>query len=188
MNFKSFSKSAAVAALALGWSFGAVQAAPVTIATTMTTSSAITATKVADIVFGTWLVIVRSTDSPVITMNNAGTVAKTGITTSTVQNISNTAAAGSLTVNLPSGSTNTLLQMSRTAPTAFASPSMTVSSVSYSTLTQGNNNNFTTPAAVPVTVVTGGTAETVTLASAITFTATPTDGSYTSSFDVSFAY
>lgn len=188
MNYKNFAKSAAVAALALGWSFGAVQAAPVTIATTITTSSAITATKVNDIRFGTWLVIVRSTETPTLTMDNAGAVAKTGNTLSTLQNIVAAPGPGGLTVNVPVGSTNTILQMTRTAASAFTDPGMNVSAVSYSTAIEGNNKPFLAATAYPVTVVTGGTAEPVTLASAVNFTATPADGTYSSSFDVSFAY
>lgn len=167
------------------------QAQTQTVNVNITTASGITTTVPDPIDYGTWLVIVRGGDTPTITVATDGTATTGGITTSTLQNLSGTSDEGGMTVDLPDGTTNTILQMSRTAPDGFTPATLngTITAVTYGTTAQGENTAFpVSPATVPVTVASGATPEAVRFGSTITFTATPTSATYTDTFDVSFAY
>lgn len=192
MNFRTMKIVAAFAVAFFGVAALSSNAqAQDTITANIEFDSAITTSNAADLEFGTWLAIVRGGDTVTLTMDNTGAITPAGITTSTFQNIAGTPAAGGIDVDLPAGTTNVVLQMSRTAATAFATNAgvMTLSAVTYSTAAQGNNQAFAaTPTTVPVTVAAGGTPEHVTFGGTISLTGTPTDGPDSASFDVSFAY
>lgn len=189
-TFKTLALATAAVAVVAFVPQGANAQTPVQ--TSIATNSAITVVDGVDIDFGTWLIIVRGGETPTLTIDNAGAITTGGITTSTLQNLTpGTSVAGTVTVDTPTGTTNTVLQMSRTAATAFTDPGLAITAVTYSTATEGNNQAFAVaPATVPVTVVAGGTPETVTFGATITASVTPLDANspHTSSFDVSFAY
>jgi len=180
--------TAAVAGLAL-LPQGAQAQTPVQ--TSIATNSAITVVDGDDIDFGTWLIIVRSGETPTLTIDSTATVTVAGDTTSTVQDLGvGTQQAGTLTVDVPAGSNNVVLQMERTAATAFTDGGLTLTNAFYSTATEGADVAFPEATGVDVTVVAGGTPETVTFGVEITANATPDDANspHTSSFDVTFAY
>lgn len=198
MNFRTMKMVAAFAVAFFGVAAlsSNAQAQTRTVDVNISTDSAITTSIPNPIDYGTFLVIVRAPDSPTLTIGtDAATVAIGGTTTSTVQNLTSSSTFGDMTVDLPVGTSNVILQMSRTAPDGFvgADPLSvfggTITAVTYGTLTQGDNQAFlVSPATEPVTVVAGGNPEPVRFGSTITFTATPDDDTYTDSFDVSFAY
>jgi hypothetical protein len=192
MKLTSFKTLALATAAVAVVAFLPQNASATPVQATIATNSAITVADGVDINFGTWLIIVRSAETPTITLDNAGAIVTGGITNSTLQNLTpGTGVAGTVTVDLPAGTANTVLQMSRTAPVAFTDTGLSISAVTYTTATETGNNAFlVTPATEPVTVVAGGTPETVTFGATITATATPLDANspHVSSFDVSFAY
>ncbi len=192
MNLNTLKRTAATAAIIASTILMPVagQAANPTVTTSITTASGITVADGVDVAFGSWLVIVRNAESIVLTMDQTGAIVASGATQSTVVNLTpGTGVAGTVTVDVPVGANNAVLQMSRTAATAFGVAGLAFTSVAYSTAVEGNMQAFVvTPATEPVTVVTGGTPQTVTFSPVLTFSATVPDGTYTSSFDVSFAW
>lgn len=192
MNLNTLKRTAATAAIIASTILMPVagQAANPTVSTSITTASGITVADGVDTAFGSWLVIVRNGESITLTMDELGAIVAGGATQSTVINLTpGTGVAGTVTVDVPAGANNVVLQMSRTAATAFGTAGLAFTSVAYSTAAEGNLNAFAaTPATVPVTVVAGGTPQTVTFSPVLTFTASVAPGTYTSSFDVSFAY
>lgn len=192
MNFRTMKMVAAFAVAFFGVAALSSNAqAQDTITANIEFDSAITTTNPTDLDFGTWLAIVRGGETVTLTMDNTAAITPGGITTSTFQPIAGTPAAGGIDVDLPTGTANVILQMSRQAVTAFTTNSavMSLSAVTYSAAVEGTNLAFpVSPATVPVTVVAGGTPQHVTFGGTISLTGTPADGPDSASFDVSFAY
>jgi hypothetical protein len=189
---KSFKTLAVVSAAVISFAaFSAdANAQTRTVTATINTDSAITTAVGVPMNFGTWLVIVRNSETPTVAMapvSGAYTVA--GNTQSTVQNLgAATGQSGTVTVTLPAGSANTLLQMQHAAVVNPTDTNVTLSAITY-TDTVTTAGAFTAAATdVPVTIVAGGTAETISFGGTFRFAATPTNAVHTATFDVSFAY
>ncbi len=191
MNFRTMKIVAALAVALFGVSALSSNAQALdAITANIEFDSAINTSNATDLEFGTYLAIIRSSETVTLTMNNLGAVAIGGVTDSTVQYLAGAQSAGGIQVDLPAGTSNVVLQMDRTAATPFANaPNVVLSAVTYSTAIEGNNQAFLPlPATEPVTVVAGGTPQQVTFGATISITGTPNDGPDSSSFDVSFNY
>lgn len=191
MTFKPFQSLAAFAALALVLAFSSGSAHAQTVQSSITTSSAITATDGVDMAFGTWFLLHGpggAGDDFSLTIDTAGVITDDIVAQASVATelVAGPAAAGTVLVTVPLGADGVVLQMTRGAITDFPSAALTMQNVTYSTASQVEAPfNLV---AVPVTVITGGTDETVSFGADILVTATPADGLNTASFVVSFAY
>lgn len=157
---------------------------------TITTSSGITAADGVDMDFGDWLIGVNNGDQATITIDTDGDLTAVEGTTSQLIELTGatTGVAGTVTVDLPSGADGVELQMSRGTITQFTDTNITLDDITYSTATEAEAPLAeSTP--VVVTVVTGGTPETVSFGGTITAEdASPADATHTASFTVTFNY
>ncbi len=197
MDFKRTKILATVAVAALigiPFSISQSQAAAVnpTVSVSMTTNSAVTVADGVDMNFGTWFLVFRNADPFDLRLTTAGTVSaiNLGGGTGDSQAIETLAAAqaGTVTVSLPTGINGVVVNLQRTAITPFTDPGLTLQNITYGTTTQGANQALAEATNRPVTIVTGGTPETVRFGADIHVTATPADAAHTASFNVSFAY
>lgn len=197
MNFKrtKILATAAVAAL-MGVAFAPSQshaaAVTPTVNATLTTSSAITVADGVDMGFGTWFILFRNADNFSLRLSTAGAISTVGLggvpaTDSRAINTLIAPVAGTVTATLPSGVSGVVINMQRSAITDFADAALTLSNTTYSTATEAEAPLLTTTN-VPVTIVTGGTPETVNFGADIDITGNPADLTHTASFVVSFAY
>jgi len=197
MNFKQTKLMATVAVAALT---GAVfaptssQAAVVTpnVNVSLITNSAITVADGVDMAFGTWFLIFRNADAFELRITPAGvtSIQNIGGGTADSQAVNTIAApvAGTVTVSLPAGINGIVVNMQRTLETDFTDAGLTLTRITYSTVTEPGPTVMTAATNYPVTVVTGGVAETVSFGADIQVTATPADATHTATFQVSFAY
>lgn len=194
MNFKTFKTLAAIGAatLALSTMSGAVNAADnADVTASLTTHSAITAANGTDMDFGRWLVIVRSAETPTIQLpSTSGTYVLGGITDSTLVPLdgANAGVPGTATVTLPVGADNTAIQVTLDSITDFAGGDLDITAASYSTTTENVDTALVIGTGAIVTTLTGGTPETVSFGATVTANATPTDGSYSGSLNITFDY
>lgn len=187
---RSIKTVALFGAVVLGLAFTSGSAkAQETVNANITTSSAITTTDGVDMGFGTWFAAVVSGDAFTIGMlSSTGAVTAAGVTTSFAIELVPVDQAGTVTVEMPTGADNVLLQMTATAITDFADPGLSLSALNYTTATEGNDVVLVPLTPVDVTAVTGGTPETVRFGGTIDVSATPADAAHVASFDVSFAF
>jgi hypothetical protein len=196
MNFKHTKLLATVAVAALTGvvvapsSSNAAVVTP-TVTATLTTNSAITVVDGADMNFGTWFLVFRNADLFSLHLDTA-----TGLTTAVgalggTNSLAIETAAGSVlgtvTVNLPAGLNNVILNMQRSATTDMPDAGLTLNAITYDTAIE-TPTVMTALTNYPVTVQTGGIAETVTFGADVDVTATPADAVHVGSFTVSFAY
>lgn len=193
MNLKSLRKKLVLGGLAVSTTALIAGAAvaqndPQAVTVSLVTTSALTSGTPQDSSFGEWLIIVRSTETILLTMDNAGDVVASGDTNSSVIEIDDTGAqTGLVQITTPTGIDGEDLQMTHGGITDFTDAGLSLTSILY-TDTVTTSGNFTAGTAVPVRVVTGGTQEDVTLAHVISATITPADATHTASYTVSFAY
>lgn len=197
MNFKRTKVLATVAAAALiGGVFAPSQsnaaAVTPTVNANITTASAITVADGVDMAFGTWFILFRNADNFIIRLSTAGVITPVGLgpTPATDSRAINTLVgpvAGTVTASLPSGVSGVVINMQRTAITDFADAALTLNTITYSTATEAEAPLPATTN-VPVTIVTGGTPETVNFGGDVEVTGNPADLTHTASFIVSFAY
>ena len=160
-----------------------------TVNATITQDGAITTVDVADMGFGTWFLAVVGGDVFTLTMNSStGVVTAAGNVGSFATELTAGTGEGQVTAELPLGADGIIIQMTPSAITDFTDPGLTLSSLTYSTATQGVDDPLTPLVAAPVTCVTGGTPEPITFGGVIDVSATPADGLDTASFTVTFAY
>ncbi len=189
MTRNSLKSFAAIGALALVLAFLPGGAQAQTIQSSITTSSAITATDGVDMGFGTWFLIHGGAPANdfTLTMDTAGAVVSTAAPPSVSTELVAGSGQGTVLVTVPAGANGVVLQMTRGAIVDFPSAALTLQNTTYGTVTQGANQPLA-GAAVPVTVVTGGVNEVVSFGAQIAVTGTPADGANTGSFSVTFAY
>jgi hypothetical protein len=195
MTFRTF-KTLAVASLALAGiammpGQANAQAETATVTASIITDAGITAAVGDTMDFGTWLLGVSTGDEAAITMDTAGAITVTS-QTGTAQAIdlggTNTGTPGTVTVDLPTGADGIELQMERGAITQFGDTNIVLSDIVYVTATEAIEAPVDEAVPVVVTVVTGGTPETVTFGGTITASETPADNTHTATFDVTFGY
>ena len=158
-----------------------------TIQADLITNSAITTTNVSNMDFGEWFMVHGGVGTGVITLTDDGTVAVTATTTpagSTLTNLTASASEGVITVEIPSAA---VLTMTRSNTTDFADAGLSLAATTYRTATENGNINADADA-VPVTIVAGGVAETVTFGGQVAMTATPADATHAATFDVTFSF
>lgn len=162
---------------------------PITVNSSITTLAAIDTVDGDDMDFGSWFIVLHGGDTPTITMDTAGDILVAGNTNSQVQNLAGApvGTAGSLTVDVPLGVTNAVLQMTHAGITQPTDTNVTLTGITYSDGTV-TDQDFTAGTAVDVVVQAGGTPQDVTFGGEFTFAATPTDDTHVASFIVSFAY
>lgn len=194
MNLKALKYGAAVGVAMMGISgfLGQAQAQTV-IQANITVDSAITVTPGLNIEFGTWLLVYRNADPFELTMDTAGNIVVNNIAAgagnSVAIQLTPGTGAGNLTVNLPTGANGVTLNMSRGAITNFGGGGLTLQNITYGTTIEGANQVFAqSPTLEPVTVVTGGTPQTVSFGAEIAVASQPVNGPASASFTVSFAY
>ena len=159
------------------------------------TAAGITAVTQTDMNFGSWLIGIRSGETPTITLDEAtGNVAVAGNTNSDIINLTGatTGTRGSILVTLPTGADGLTLQMSRGVITQFVDTSLVLSNIEYLSADNGETGVLASgaPNSVDILVTTGGTGALVRFGGRVTANATPVgDGIvHTASFDVAFAY
>lgn len=187
MYVQSMKSLAVLGAFALMLAFSTNANAQTTVQASITTNAAITVADGVDMDYGTWFLAVNGADDFLLTMTTAGVVTASGNVTSTATNIVPAVGAGTVTVTTPTGTTNTVLQMTRSAIIDFPDAGLTFQNTTYGTAAQGANQALGV-VAVPVTVATGGTPQTVSFGGQINVSATPADATHLASFTVSFAY
>lgn len=154
---------------------------------------AVDVTKLNDMNFGKWL-LTYSAEDIVLTLNpNTSAVTVGALTTSTAQQLAATSRSGRLTVDIPSGINNYTLDMTVAAPTDFTdTAAYEMTSISYATASESTPATVTADGTTthPVTVLTGGTPETVFFGGVLTVDAQPTTNVLDSgsTFTVNFAY
>ena len=193
MNFKSLRYAAAVAAVTAGITGFAGQASAQTpVVTTLTVNSTVTVADVADPDFGTWFLIFRNADAFELTMDTAGNVTANnlagGAGNSVALNLVAAPSEGTVTVDLPAGANGVVLNMQRDNIVDFLDGGLTLQNITYATATEGANQVFAALTNEPVTVVTGGTPETVSFGGEIAVTAQPANAAHTASYNVTFAF
>ena len=159
------------------------------------TAAGITAVTQSDMNFGSWLIGIRSGETPYITLDEGtGALSVTGSTNSDIINLTGatTGTRGSILVTLPTGADGLTLQMSRGVITQFADTSLVLSNIEYLSDDNGETGPLASgaPNSVDIQVTTGGTGALVQFGGRITATATPVGDAvvHTASFDVAFAY
>jgi hypothetical protein len=195
MNFKTF-KTLAIAALALAGvalmpGQANAQSNVATVTADITTDAGIDALAGVNMDFGNWLIGVHAGDTPQVIMTTAGVMTTANVGTSQLIHLdgTNTGTPGTVTVDLPTGADGIVLQMTRDGGTqvAFSDPNIVLEDITYLTATEAEAAlDDATP--VPVTVVTGGTPETVSFGGTVTASDTPADTAHTATFDVTFGY
>lgn len=191
MNVANVKKIVMVCAVALGMtlSSGHANAQVENMTASLETSSAITSNFVSGMDFGEYFINFVAADTPTLRLSNSGPVAVTQVGSvangSQVVQITAPATQGVLNVTTPAPS---VLQMTATNLTDFVDPGLALSVIRYTTATEASAVVTIGGAAVPVTVVAGNTAETVTFGGDIVVTATPADAIHAADFDVNFAY
>lgn len=153
---------------------------------------AVDVTKLNDMNFGKWL-LNYSAESIVLTLNPlTNAVSVNSLTTSSAQQLASTSRGGRLAVDIPAGINNYTLDMTVAAPSAFTdTAAYTLTSISYATATEAVATVTADGVAThPVTVLTGGTPETVYFGGVLTVGAQPTTNVLDNgaSFTVNFAY
>ena len=195
MTFKTF-KTLAVASLALAGiammpGQANAQAETATVTASITTDAGITAAVGDTMDFGSWLLGVSAGDEAAVTMDTAGAMTVSS-QTGTAQAIdlggTNTGTPGTVTVDLPAGADGIELQMERGAITQFVDLYIVLSDITYVTATENIESPVDEAVPVVVTVVSGGTTETVTFGGTVTASLTPADAAHTATFDVTFGY
>lgn len=195
MTFKTF-KTLAVASLALAGiammpGQANAQAETATVTASITTDAGITAAVGDTMDFGSWLLGVSAGDEAAVTMDTAGAMTVSS-QTGTAQAIdlggTNTGTPGTVTVDLPAGADGIELQMERGAITQFVDLNIVLSDITYVTATENIESPVDEAVPVVVTVVSGGTTETVTFGGTVTASLTPADAAHTATFDVTFGY
>lgn len=191
MNFKSLRTAAAVAAITMGIAGFAAQSVAQTVTTNLTVSPGITSADGADINLGTWFLLHRNGDNFSINSTTAGVIAALGVaggaTNSQAINIVTGTAPGTVTVSLPTGVDGVQLNMQRGVITPFADANLTLQNIRYMTATEADAA-LNEAVNVPVTVVTGGTPETVNFGVDVAVSGSPAPGPQTASFTVTFAF
>lgn len=193
MNFTTLRNGTALAVAILGISgfMGQAQAQTV-ITTNLDVDSAITVAPGNDIEFGTWLLVYRNADAFSLVMApDTGNITPTGLGGGAGDSVAISLVAGTgqgnLTVDLPVGANGIAINMTRGAITDMPSTALTLQNITYNTTTEGNQP-FLQATNEPVTVVTGGTPETVSFGAEIAVSAQPLDGPHSGTFTVNFAY
>lgn len=200
MNFKrpQILATVAVAALmSIAFTPSKTEAAAVTptVNVNLTTNSAVTVVDGVDMQFGTWFLVFRNADLFSLRVSPVdGSISTVGLGGGTADSQAiNTipgSQAGTVTVSLPTGINGVVVNMQRTATVNFTDTNISLTNIMYDTAQDaGATGVVMTPVTnYPVTIVAGGTPETVRFGADIAVTGTPADGVHTASFDVSFAY
>lgn len=201
MTFSKTKKIAAVAVAMMGIAFlpSIANAQTATIQASITTDAAIDVVDGDDMDFGTWLLIHRNSDDFELVMDTAGAITTAnlagGAGDSVAQELTSVDQAATVTVDLPTGASNVELALTRTAITNVAgdldgdgSTALTLQDITYSTATETGNNTLAESTPEVVTVVAGGTPETVSFGGTIAVSGQPNDTTHTAAFDVTFAY
>ncbi len=155
----------------------------------ITVVSGIEATVGLPIDFGTWVLAYRAGNNFTLVMDTTGAVVADNVASVAIPVVAG-AGAGNLTVDVPAGLTNTILQMTRGAITNFAGGSgLSLTAVSYRTASQVEAP-FAQTVNHPVTVITGGVDEVVNFGATISITAQPLvqAAPHTASFTATFNY
>ncbi|MCB1538999.1 MAG: hypothetical protein H6865_01580 [Rhodospirillales bacterium] len=195
MKFHSFKQYALTGALIVGLGLApmaVVRAADnVNVSATVTILGALTATKVADMAFGTWYYAAGSTASTLV-KDTAGTVTATPGTSATLTSVAANSTPAQVTVQIGGGSAsenNTTVHMSVGALGAFTDNThIALSSTTYKYGAASEASVTPGGAAVNVVISDGTAAEPVYLGATITLTGTAATGADTASFNVAFAY
>jgi hypothetical protein len=190
MRFNSLKTFAAVAVIAVAAMSGqaSAQVDNQTINVTLATDSAIDVLKTADIDFGSWFVVVRSGETPTLTLTPGGGVSAVaaGVTNSTLTELTAGTGPGQITVEVPAA---TVMTMTRSGTVAFTDTGIDLSAVTYDTATESGNIDADSNTGA-VTILAGSMPENVDLGAELTFTATPDDANspHTASFVLTLAY
>ena len=153
--------------------FGLAMAGPAyaqteTVTASLATSSAITTTFEEGVDFGEYFINIDGTEQPTLSMDSTtGAITVAGATNSQVIQITApTSARGEVTVSVPAD--NTTVQMTPTAVVDFTDPALSLTTVRYLSASESGSWANTSTTAVPITVLTGGTPESVFFAGVIT--------------------
>jgi hypothetical protein len=188
MNVKSMKIMAVQGAFALMLAFSPTANAQTVVQSSITTSAAITVTDGNDMAFGEWFLVVGGAGTGFsLTLATDGTFSDTATAPDVATEITAGAVVGTVTVQTPTGADGIELQMTRDTITDFTDAGLTLENITYMTATEVEAA-FDEATPVPVTVVLGGTPETVSFGADIAVSATPADGTHAASFTVSFAY
>ena len=193
MTFQSIKTMAATAALLIGVvGAGSIATAQTPVQAAITTNAAITVVDIRDMAFGTWLLVFRNADAFSLTMDTTGVITPVGLgggpTNSIALNLVTAPLTARVSANLPAGANGVVINMQRDAIVDMPDLGLTFVSPTYATVTEGANQALPLATPVPVTVVTGGTAEVVDFGGTIDVSATPANATHTASFNVTFAY
>lgn len=190
MQFKSLKAVAlaTTAVMALSFPINSQAADNATMNAVIEAMPALDVIKVRNMDFGRWILTYSAGFD--LVLDTAGNVTTTAVAPDVAIEIdTNASTAGRLDVTLPVGLNAYILDMTVAAPTDFADAAYTLSTPTYGTVTQGQDQAITADGTTthPVTVVTGGVPEVVTFGATITVSATPTpgidsDGSITATF------
>lgn len=198
MQFKHLKGLVLATSAIVGLSFAATSADaanPETMGVSVESIDAITVDKLNDMNFGKWLLDHDGVENIVIVLDpndNTATVTP-ALTTSAAQQIAGTSRSGRLAVTIPAGINNYELGMIVDNPVAFTdAAAYTLTEVTYTTATETTPTPIATDGSqnLPVTVVTGGTAEVVYFGGELTIIAQPATNvlDNAASFDVTFNY
>ncbi len=143
--------------------------------------------------FGTWVLAYRFADAFELTMATTGVITPANIAAAPNNSVAIPVGvapgAGNLTVDVPAGINNVELQMTRGAITNFTGGSgLSLTQVTYETVTETPAAPFAQTVPHPVTVIAGGTPEIVTFGATIAVTAQPPIGPHTATFTATFNY
>ncbi|PZQ48274.1 MAG: hypothetical protein DI551_01945 [Micavibrio aeruginosavorus] len=190
MSIKSLKTMATVAVAALsiaGLSSQANAQTAQTIDVSLATDSAITTAKTSDMDFGEWFLIVRSSETVVLTLDETNdTVTPTGATNSDAIELTPGTGHGGVTVEVPA---TTVMTMTRTASNDFTDPGLSLTAVTYTTAGETGNIDADNDTG-PVTIAAGSTPEQIDFGGEISVTITPDDANspHAADFTVDFAY
>lgn len=196
MRFNTLKTFAAVAVIAVTAMSGQANAQLVDnqdVNVNIATNSAIDVQHEDDIEFGTWFVIVRSGETPTLTIAPGGPASAVvgGATDSDLTELIAGAGPGLLTVEVPAATVMTMTRgaLGQPATTPFPDGSIELTAVTYATATENGNVDADGDDGA-VTVAAGATAEPVNLGAVLTFNATPDDdlSPHTATFNLQFAY
>lgn len=198
MRFNTLKTFAAVAVIAVVAMSGQANAQLVDnqdVDVTIATNSAIDVQHVADIDFGEWFVIVRSGETPTLTIAPDGPVNATvaGETDSDLTELTAGTGPGQLTVEVPAATVMTMTRgaAGQPATSPFADSNIVLTDVTYTTATEAAAISLNADGEDGVvTVVAGATPENINLGAVLTFNDTPDDdlSPHTATVNLQLAY